>query len=282
MSMKVRTPPSPASICSGMEDVPDLIVQTFRRGNWSDVQPTRVRFRVPLALGAAGRGILGAVGLHRLFAVGLWLAATVASTAMVWAATSIVAADVTDRPAPVVAHDDVVSELEAGSSVIGITTTSTTQAVGGPASTVPASGQAAAPAGPPVPLPGTAPQAQADVSVAPTTPITTTPTTPAAGVGVVPAPGPVGPPASQAGLRPSATYSTDGGVVRVECTGVFIDLVSAIPGNGYSVNVVADGPENVDVRFVGSGQELSVKAVCSGEPIRYYGQIPPRRAPGPP
>jgi hypothetical protein len=221
------------------------------------------------------------VGLHRLFAVGLWLAATVASTAMVWAATSIVAADVTDRPAPVVAHDDVVSELEAGSSVIGMTTTSTTRAVSGPASTVPASGQAAAPAGPNVPLPGTAPPGapQAGATAAPAAPPTTTRTTPAAGVGVVPAPGPVGPPASQAG--PSATYSTDGGVVRVACTGVFIDLVSAIPSDGYSVNVVADGPENVDVRFVGSGQELSVKAVCSGEPIRYYGQTPPRRAPGP-
>jgi len=71
-------------------------------------------------------------------------------------------------------------------------------------------------------------------------------------------------------------------VVRVACTGVFIELVSAIPANGYAVNVVADGPENVDVRFVGAGQELSVKAVCSGDPIRYYGPTPPRRAPGPP
>ena len=71
-------------------------------------------------------------------------------------------------------------------------------------------------------------------------------------------------------------------MVRVECTGVFIDLVSAIPSNGYTAKVVADGPENVDVRFVGFGQELSVKAVCSGDPIRYYGPTPPRRAPGPP
>ena len=70
--------------------------------------------------------------------------------------------------------------------------------------------------------------------------------------------------------------------MRVACTGVFIDLVSAIPSNGYMVKVVADGPENVDVRFVGSGQGLSVKAVCFGEPIRYYGETPPRRAPGPP
>ncbi len=239
---------------------------------------------VPLAPGGLGRGILGAVGLSRLFAVALWLAATVASTAVVWAATSIVAADVTDRPAPVVAHDEVVSELETGLSVIGTTTTSTTQAVSGPAPTVPASGQASAPAGPNVPLPGTAPvrAPQAGVTVTPAAPPTTTRTTPAAGGAVVPTPGPVSPASPPAGSRPSATYSTDGGVVRVACTGVFIDLVSAIPSDGYAVNVVADGPENVDVRFVGSGQELSVKAVCSGEPIRYYGQTPPRRAPGPP
>ena len=224
------------------------------------------------------------MGLSRLFAVALWLAATVASTAMVWAATSIVAADVTDRPAPVVAHDEVVSELEAGSSVIGTTTTSTTQAVSGPAPTASPSGQASAPAGTSVPPPEAPPPRvpQAGVTAPPAAPPTRALTTPAAGGAVAPAPGPVSPASPPVGSRPSATYSTDGGVVRVECTGVFIELVSAIPSNGYTVNVVADGPENVDVRFVGSGQELSVKAVCSGEPIRYYGQTPPRRAPGSP
>jgi len=45
---------------------------------------------------------------------GLWLAASVGSTAVVWAATSIVAAEVTDRPSAVIAHADVVKEVEAG------------------------------------------------------------------------------------------------------------------------------------------------------------------------
>ncbi|MDP9074733.1 MAG: hypothetical protein M3N98_11270, partial [Actinomycetota bacterium] len=49
--------------------------------------------------------------IRRLFGVGLWLLTTVAATAMVWTATSVVAADVTDHPAPVVAHRDVVSAL---------------------------------------------------------------------------------------------------------------------------------------------------------------------------
>jgi hypothetical protein len=59
-------------------------------------------------------------------------------------------------------------------------------------------------------------------------------------------------------------------VVAVSCSGFYITLVSAIPNNGYGANVVARGPANVDVRFVGPRQELSVKAVCFGHPIRYY------------
>ncbi len=46
-----------------------------------------------------------------MLAEGLWLVVTMVSTAIVWTATSTVAAGVTDRPAPVVPHDDVVSQL---------------------------------------------------------------------------------------------------------------------------------------------------------------------------
>jgi hypothetical protein len=66
----------------------------------------------------------------------------------------------------------------------------------------------------------------------------------------------------------------------VACTGFFIELVSAIPNNGYAVEVVAGGPVNVEVHFLRPGQDLSVKAVCFGQPIRYYEQTPPRQAPG--
>jgi len=66
----------------------------------------------------------------------------------------------------------------------------------------------------------------------------------------------------------------------VSCNGFFIELVSAIPTNGYSVVVIAGGPANVDVHFVRAGQDLSVKAVCFGQPIRYYDQTPPRQALG--
>ena len=66
------------------------------------------------------------------------------------------------------------------------------------------------------------------------------------------------------------------------CDGFFIELISAIPSNGYSVKVVAAGPGNVDVRFLRSGRELSVKAACFGQPFRYYEQSPPRQAPSSP
>ena len=61
------------------------------------------------------------------------------------------------------------------------------------------------------------------------------------------------------------------------CNGFFISLISAIPSSGYAANVVAGGPANVEVHFVRSGQDVSVKAVCFGQPIRYYDLSPPPR-----
>ena len=209
--------------------------------------------------------------LPRLFAVGLWLAATVGSTTIVWTATSIVAADVTDRPAPLVARRDVVSELESGSAVVG-TTTSTTLKASGASPTVPAPGRVPVVTSPPAPAP---PSRAPQVTLAP---ISTT-TTAAAVAGPAPGPPPTAPPTTQPPSRPTATYSTSGGVVRVACDRFFIELISAIPSNGWSARVLAAGPGNVDVRFVRPGQELSVKAACFGQPFRYYEQDPPRQAP---
>jgi len=209
--------------------------------------------------------------LSRLLAVGLWLVVTLASTAMVWTATSIVAADVTDRPTPVVAHQEVVSELASGARVA--TTTPTTLSIStGPAATVPPAGRPSSVAAPgvSVPTPGSTPTssppgrptAVAAPAVVPTAPVVTVPAPP-------PAPRPIIPVASQGPTRPTATYSTTGGEVNVACSGILIELVSAIARNGYRVRIVSGGPGNVDVHFVGSGQDMSVKAVCFGEPIRY-------------
>lgn len=199
-----------------------------------------------------------------MFAIGLWLTVTVTSTAMVWTATSIVAADVTDRPASVLAHHEVVSELESGSPAPQTAPTSTTTKAGGSTSTVPSPGRRQVPASPSPPAPAPA---------GPSTRATPAP-------GALPGARPASPAPPQPPPRPTATYSTSGGVVRVACSGYFIELISAIPSNGYAVNVVAGGPANVEVHFLGFGQDVSVKAVCFGQPIRYYDQTPPRQASG--
>jgi hypothetical protein len=189
--------------------------------------------------------------MPRLFAVGLWLVATLISTTIVWTATSTVAADVTDRPAPVVPRRDVVSQL----ATVPTTTTpaptttrpaptSTTRVV---RTTVPRSPTS-------VPAPATTRPAPA-TTVAPPPPVTAPPTT-------------------QAPSGPTATYPTAGGVVRVRCDGVFIHLLAATPADGWSVVVVTGGPLAVEVHFLRLGQVASVKAVCFGQPIRYFGDVP--------
>lgn len=215
------------------------------------------------------------VPLTRLFAVGLWLAATVGSTAVVWTATSVVAADVTDRPASVLAHDDVVSEVESGLPVAEARPASTTTSARIPStSTIPGvQGTVPTSPSPPAAAPPLPPGLQPAETNAPAT-TTTVPD-------VLADLRPSSPAAPQPAPRPTATYSTSGGVVRVACNGLFIELISAIPNSGYETDVVSGGPANVDVRFVGSGQDESVKAVCFRQPIRYYEQgRSPRQAPG--
>lgn len=193
---------------------------------------------------------------------------------MIWTATSVVAADVTDRPPSVLAHHEVVSDLESALSAPTTTPTGTGPATDRPTATVPAGDPGTVPGGADAPMPPAPPSRTPtpSVTVAPFSPPTTTATNPPA---PLPDARPDSPPTTQPPSRPTATYSTIGGVVRVACSGIFIDLVSAIPRNGYAVDVVAGGPANVDVRFVGAGEDVSVKAVCFGQPIRYYDQGPP-------
>jgi hypothetical protein len=193
---------------------------------------------------------------------------TALATAMVWTATSIVAADVTDRPAPVVAHRDVVSELASGANGPGTPATPTTTST----STVPPARRPAGSGGPPasVPVTTTARPAQPNATVAP----------PPAAVKTSPTTVPVTTSTTQPSGPNSATYSTAGGVVGVACSGFFITLQYAIPANGFAADVTARGPANVEVHFVRPGQDLSVKAVCFGRPIRYYDGFPPVGLPG--
>ena len=209
--------------------------------------------------------------VRRLLAVGLWLGVTAVATAVVWAGTSTVAADLTDRPPPVVAHRDVVEALEPGEPGAETEPGITTPSASGPTSTVPSG--APRPAAPPAdaPAPGS-PGAAAQPPRAAPAPTTTPPTT-----------RPASPPTTQAPLRPTATYSTAGGSATVGCTGpfyFFAELVSATPANGYAVNVVNAGPYYVEVHFVRPGRDEPLWVYCLGQPIRAYGGFPQGQVPG--
>lgn len=203
--------------------------------------------------------------VRRLLAVGLWVCVTAAATAIVWAGTSTVAADLTDRPPPVVGHRDVVTALESGDPDDKTAPGITTPGASGTTSTVPPARRQSpgTPAGTPAAAPAApAPPAGVATTVAPAPP-------PAP-----PGPAPASPPTTPAPQRPTATYATTGGVVTVACQGFFIDVVSATPAAGYAVDVVTGGPYYIEVHFRRSGRDYPVWAFCLGQPIRAYGGPP--------
>lgn len=198
--------------------------------------------------------------MRRLIAGWVWLLATVAATVMVWSAVSVVAADVTDRPAPVVAHRDVVSALHSAATAPPTSTAPNEHGANGsivPSGTTvvhPPSTKAAAPAGGSVRpfTPFTAPPTTAAprLSVTPTTKVVPHPT-PTTTTTAVPSP-----------QDPSATYSTPGGVATVACHGNEIRLVSAAANDGFTTTVVTGGPQFVVVHFDGTDQNSAVNAAC--------------------
>jgi hypothetical protein len=206
--------------------------------------------------------------VRRYFAAGIWLVLTITATFIVWTAVSVVAADVTDRPAPVVAHRDVIVAL-AGSNAPTTTTTATTVApppprttpttTGSPATTAPAT---TVPSG----LPGT-PSGPVVTTTIPPPPTTKAPAHPVAPTTTVAPP-----------VGGTATYSTDGGVVAVACTGFStIRLVAALPNDGYQAVVISTGPTFVAVNFANGARNRLVGAACAfGVPFEYTkGSGPP-------
>jgi hypothetical protein len=195
----------------------------------------------------------------------MWLVLTVAATLIVWAAVSVVAADVTDRPAPVVGHRDVVVALQAGATKPATTTTVT------------AAPPVTAPRAPATTATGRSPTANQGRATTTTTPV------------AAPGPGPTTtlkpparPPAATttttvAPAGGTATYSTAGGVVEVACTGFSgIRLVAALPFDGFQALVLSGGPFFVQVNFIGQGRNIAVGAACVfGQPFQYtQGQNP--------
>ena len=199
--------------------------------------------------------------MQRYLAAGIWLVLTIAATSIVWEAVSLVAADVTDRPAPVVASHDVAAALHAAGSTTTVAATT-----------------------PPPPPPTTAPtQTTRPPTAAPTTlsntvarpPATTlptftpSPTTVPVHATTVPATTPPTAPPTTSGA--TATYSTPGGVALVACTGpASIRLVAALAADGYQAVVVSGGPNFVALSFIGQGKNYPVGAACAfGQPYQF-------------
>lgn len=203
----------------------------------------------------------------RPFATGLWLAATVGSTGMVWKATSVVAADVTDRPAPVVGHQDVVNALQSNGHAANLPSALTTPTAVAPS-------PAAVPTIAPLNLP------PSPIVTLPTVPATTTSTAAAAVTTTT------RPKATTTTLPPNtAAYSTTGGVVTITCYGPFnvlTRLVSATPNDGYAVLVTRPGPDYVEIHFTGKRDGGSVVAFCGfGRPARLPAPPAPNSTPAP-
>lgn len=114
-----------------------------------------------------------------------------------------------------------------------------------PAVVTPAEGEPATPATPEAPEP--APAAVTAPPVAPQLPTTT------------PAPAPVPPPPAPVAPTTEVLSSACGDVV-VEIEGRTIRIASITPLPGYAPRVTTDGPESVEMKFVGTGDSCEVHA----------------------
>jgi hypothetical protein len=85
-----------------------------------------------------------------------------------------------------------------------------------------------------------------------------------------PATGSTAPPAATTAVRRS--WQGLGGTVTVTCRGAAVSLDSAQPDSGFTIEVHERGPERVEVRFEGRGEEddskSRVRATCrAGVPV---------------
>jgi len=60
------------------------------------------------------------------------------------------------------------------------------------------------------------------------------------------------------------TYTVEGGILTVACTGPSISLESATPSDGYQLRVDRSGPDRVEVRFESDGGGSRVEVTCVG------------------
>jgi cytoskeletal protein RodZ len=184
----------------------------------------------------------------RLRGIGLWSAATLVATGISFSAVALVT--FSDTSADLVGP----TESAVASSPLSLATT----------------------------VPGTAPVAPAPASSATSKPVATTAAGRAEGTAgtttTLPAPvttttvaaPPVTRPAPAAAPGPvSTTFGSAGGIATVTCERQRIRLDSARPNDGYQLDVRSGGPEQVEVRFRGDGDESRIVARCQdGMPVR--------------
>lgn len=202
-----------------------------------------------------------------ILAAGAWTLATVAATLVSWVGVGTVTRAVSAAPAPVIPEARITSDQRPLSAVGQSAAPSVTPPVTVPTTTTTTS--------PPVPVPVTPTLPDHNASA-------TTPTTaPASDLPSVAAPPTIPTPPTPA-LR-SATYTSLGGAVTVQCSGDTISLLSALPANGYQLNVINDGPRFVAVSFSGGGAPSEIGALCqAGNPVRASGDTGRSGWPGTP
>jgi len=183
---------------------------------------------------------------YRLLLAATWTAVTVAAVLIAWLAVSSAVANVAD-PAPAV-----IGGQRSGASA-SLSTTSTAPATN--------------PEAPPV---SDAASADPDATNAQNVAPAADPTRENGGAGV-------GDPlavertddaAAASSSTHTASFSNEGGVVTLSCTGDTISLLSATPRQGYTVVVGNSGPSQVEVTFKSSSHDAEIHGQCvGGKPV---------------
>jgi hypothetical protein len=186
----------------------------------------------------------------RLLLVASWILTTMVATAVCAAGVSLVTRDVTESHPPALRSADVVALLaEPGPTSTAVASSATVV----PTSALPGDDAATTSPPPSAPPPTAPPTSATDGATAPPT-----------------APPPTEPPPSVDAV--ASTFRAAGGSVTARCTGERIELLSAMPLDGYRFVVASAGPAVVSVWFDGRDAKDEVSVGCrDGAPVRGRG-----------
>jgi hypothetical protein len=173
--------------------------------------------------------------VRRLLVISTWVAGTVLATVVAFQAVSVVGRDVSDAGQTLSRQE--VAQLATSSTTAPSADSTDTSLSPTTAVTVPPA------PGPSQPSSSTGPGSGATATTRRGDP---TPT--------------VSPPTTASG--PASTFHLQGGNVSAGCSGTSIQLLSASPNSGYSVDVNKSGPDEIDVRFESTDHRSELRANC--------------------